>query len=273
MAQVFVTGGGGQLGSCLRDLAPEFTYLEKEDLDLSDIKAIKSFFEGKSADLIVHAAAYTQVDAAESNKEIAFRVNADATAELAKHCDNFVYVSTDYVYDGNAKSALTEESALSPANVYGASKLEGEKLAIQNNDKTWILRTSWLFSEYGHNFVKTMLRLGLEKDSLSIVNDQVGCPTYAGDLAEAILEITKNKIPFGHYNFCNTEQTTWFDFAKKIFELSNVQIELKPVTTNEYPTPAKRPAFSAMSTQKISQYIGSPRPWTEALKDCLERLQ
>lgn len=276
MAEVYVTGANGQLGSCLKKLAPDFNYIDREDLDLSNTEAICDFFtdlnKKKKIDLIIHAAAYTQVDKAESEKEIAFRVNAEASAELAKYCEEFVYISTDYVYKSGSDKELTEDAPLSPENVYGESKLKGEQLSQRNNSKTWIFRTSWLYSEYGHNFVKSMLRLAKEKKQLRIVNDQIGCPTYAMDLADAILKIVRGKVPYGVYNFCNSEKTSWYGFAKQIFLSSDIEIEVLPIPTSDFPTPAKRPLFSAMSTGKIAAIIGQPRNWKLALEDCLGRL-
>lgn len=273
MATVYITGASGQLGRSLQSLGTDFHFLTREDIELSDTNSIKSFFKNKKADLIIHAGAYTQVDKAESEKDLAMKVNALSTQELAKHCDHFLYVSTDYVYgENNGKVPLTENHPTHAMNHYGTTKLLGEKYALQSNPNTWILRTSWVFSEYGHNFVKTMLKLSQQKDQLNIVADQKGCPTYAYDLAKAIVLLVEKKSPYGVYNFCNSGSTSWCDFTKEIFRQKKIPTKVLAITTQKYPTAAKRPAYSVLDTNKISEHIGAPRPWQEALAECLAKL-
>ncbi len=288
--KIVVTGANGQLGRELQELAisfPEFEYifLSREDLPVHDAERVKNFFSGYSPQYLVNCAAYTAVDKAESEKELAFRVNAEAPGVLAKVCKEnncrFIHISTDYVFDGEATSPYKEDSATNPQGVYGASKLEGEKQALRMNPGSIIIRTSWVYSEFGKNFVKTMLKLMSEREELNVVNDQIGSPTYAADLAEAILQIIKNLHTHhsslithsGIYHYSNEGIITWFDFAVAIKEIADHHCKINPIPTSQYPTPAKRPHYSVLSTVKISETFGiKMKPWRNSLQKCIDKL-
>lgn len=285
MKKIVVTGADGQLAKCLAELVKnepiagtEFIFLNRQQLDIADKHVVEAFFFSNQIDCLVNCAAYTAVDLAESEVEKAFQINADGVKYLASEChDNqvkFIHVSTDYVFDGEANAPITEEENTNPLGVYGKSKLEGERLAFEYHPNTVILRTAWVYSEYGKNFLKTMLRLFNEKDQLNIVQDQSGTPTSAHDLARAIYLIIKNKLKLqGVYHFVNSGQTTWFGFADKIRELTHAQIKLNPISTEEYPTPAHRPAYSVLSNEKISQALNWEIPhWEESLQHILNKI-
>ncbi|KUY31196.1 dTDP-4-dehydrorhamnose reductase [Elizabethkingia ursingii] len=284
MEKILVTGGNGQLGNCLKKLEEqysnyEFLFTSSSELDITNEDSVKKVFEDFQPQYCINASAYTTVDLAETEKEKAYAVNAYGVENLAKaSADNnavFIHVSTDYVFDGITNLAYTEDDFTDPIGVYGNSKREGEILALEANPNTIILRTSWLYSEFNKNFVKTMLHLFSTKEELGIVADQYGQPTNAADLAEAIMVIisTPKKI-FGIYHFSNYGETTWYDFASKIAELSGSSIKLKPLTTAEYPTPAKRPERSTMCLDKIEQdYKITPEYWENSLEECINILQ
>ncbi|MHC6201262.1 dTDP-4-dehydrorhamnose reductase [Elizabethkingia miricola] len=284
MEKILVTGGNGQLGNCLKKLEEqysdyEFLFTSSSELDITNEDSVKKIFEDFQPQYCINASAYTAVDLAETEKEKAYAVNAYGVENLAKaSAENnavFIHVSTDYVFDGVTNLAYTEDDFTDPIGVYGNSKREGEILALEANPNTIILRTSWLYSEFNKNFVKTMLHLFSTKDELGIVADQYGQPTNAADLAEAIMTIisTPKKI-FGIYHFSNYGETTWYDFASKIAELSGSSIKLKPLTTAEYPTPAKRPERSTMCLDKIEQdYKIIPEYWENSLEECINILQ
>ena len=281
---ILVTGSNGQLGSELKELAPfypgfEFVFLTRNELPLSDIAAIKKTVEAFSPQYIVNCAAYTAVDKAESERDQAFKVNAEAVGELAKVGAQigakFIHISTDYVFDGSRKLPLKEEDSVRPINVYGESKLAGEQAALSNNPDAIIIRTSWVYSFYGKNFVKTMMRLMAEKESISVVNDQWGSPTYAADLAKAILQIIEWGTWYpGIYHFSNEGVITWFEFAGEIASQLQTACTVQPTTTANFPTPAKRPLYSVMDKSKISErYHISAKPWKESLQECLQKLK
>ena len=280
---VLVTGANGQLGKELRQLEHswpqfDFLFLSREDLPIHHFELVRNFFKATHPDFLINCAAYTAVDKAEQEPELAYQINAEAVGVLAaickeQHC-RFVHVSTDYVFDGAAHVPYKENDLTNPQGVYGASKLEGEKQALQLNPDAVIIRTSWVYSSFGKNFVKTILRLLQEKPSVSVVNDQMGSPTYAADLARAILEIISAKNwKSGIYNFSNEGKISWYDFAKAIAHLQKSTTPVHPISTAQFPTPAKRPAWSVLDKSKIQATYGIKiRPWEEALKDCLELL-
>lgn len=284
MKKILVIGGNGQLGNCIRKIAPdfeldyEFTFTDSQTLDITNEDQINNFFSENKPDFCINASAYTAVDLAETEKEKAFAVNAEGVAHLAQACNEFkttfIHVSTDYVFDGETNLCYSEDDFTSPIGVYGESKLKGEELALELNPQTIILRTSWLYSEFNKNFVKTMLNLFSQREELGIVADQFGQPTNANDLAEAIMSIIENQTKtFGVFHFSNYPETTWFEFAKKIAEFSESSIKLNQLTTEQYPTPAKRPKRSTMCLDKIEEiYKIEPKHWENSLEECINIL-
>lgn len=284
MKKILVVGGNGQLGNCIRKIAPdfeldyEFIFTDSQTLDITNEDQVNAFFYENKPDFCINASAYTAVDLAEKEKEKAFAVNADGVAHLAQACKDyktiFIHVSTDYVFDGETNLCYSEDDFTNPIGVYGESKLKGEELALEINRKTVILRTSWLYSEFNKNFVKTMLNLFSQKEELGIVADQFGQPTNANDLAEAIMEIIEApQKTYGIFHFSNYPETTWFDFAKKIAEFSKSHIKLNQLTTEQYPTPAKRPKRSTMCLDKIEEiYKIEPKHWENSLEECVNIL-
>ena len=287
---VLVTGSTGQLGKSIQSIIGdypefEFVFASREHLDLSDECSIAKFFEGKTFDVIVNCAAYTAVDKAETEVELANQVNHLAVRQLATiakhHQAKLIHISTDYVFSGKQHRPYIETDEVAPSGVYGKTKLQGEQ-AIQKILKTnaMILRTSWVYSEYGNNFVKTILKLGQGRDSLNVINDQVGTPTYARDLAKAIIGIIQSEA-FGRkdvktkiFHFSNEGLCSWYDFAKSIFELTNIQCQVDPIGTRDYPTPAIRPHFSVLNKAKIKEEYDLIIPyWRDSLELCLVALQ
>ncbi len=247
-------------------------------LPVENTTALKTFFEKQSVDFCINCAAYTAVDKAESEKEKAFLINADAAGTLASTCSDYqtklIHISTDYVYDGSTSVSLKEEDPVAPLNVYGWSKLKGEQLILDRYPSALIIRTSWVYSAYGNNFVKTMLRLFKEKESINVVNDQYGSPTYAADLAEIIMSFIEhpehNADYSGIINYCNSGVTTWFNFATAIKEYINSSCKINPVITSQYPTAAKRPHHSVLDTSKITNMLKKDIPfWKDSLQRCL----
>lgn len=284
MKKIAVIGSNGQLGNCIKKIAPDFEHLyeflftDSSTLDVTNEEQVNDFFYDYKPDYCINASAYTAVDLAEKEKEKAFTVNADGVAHLAQACADYksilIHVSTDYVFDGTTNLPYSEDDFTNPIGVYGASKREGEELALKINPKTIILRTSWLYSEFNKNFVKTMLNLFSQKEELGIVADQFGQPTNANDLAEAMMRIIEApQKTYGIFHFSNYPETTWFEFAKKIAEFSKSSVKLNPLTTEEYPTPAKRPLRSTMSLDKIEEvYKIEPKHWENSLEECVEIL-
>jgi dTDP-4-dehydrorhamnose reductase len=288
--RILVTGAGGQLGSELQRRASRFDVtadgFTSGQLDITDAGAVREAVSHSGAAAVVNAAAYTAVDKAESEKELAFAVNRDGTANLAAACSAanvpFIHVSTDYVFDGSKETAYTEDDPVHPMGVYGDSKESGERVLRETWSRHVILRTAWVYSVFGNNFVKTMLRLARERDSLRVVADQYGCPTAAGDIAEAILRIVQrigsgSDIPWGTYHYCGAGSTTWHGFAEAIVQLAGPvlgrTVPVIPITTADYPTPAKRPANSVLDCTKIREHFGiQPRPWRESLEEVLSEL-
>jgi dTDP-4-dehydrorhamnose reductase len=283
---ILVTGSNGQLGSEIRQLSVNhplynFLFTTKADLPIGNADAVKFFFDRQRVDFCINCAAYTAVDKAEIEKEKAFLINADAAGLLASTCRDhhakLIHISTDYVYDGSARVPLKEEDAVAPLNVYGQSKLKGEELICSHYPSALIIRTSWVYSVYGNNFVKTMLRLFTEKESINVVNDQYGCPTYAADLAGIIMNFIDglqiNPQYTGIVNYCNSGITTWFDFALAIKEYVNSSCKILPVSSSQYPVAAKRPSHSVLDTSKIRTMLKTGIPfWKDSLQKCLEVL-
>lgn len=286
--RILVTGANGQVGFCLTQALAKtmwnFQSLTREQLDISDANTVKKMISTYAPNIIINAAAYTAVDKAESEIELAYKINSSGArnlAEAAASIDAAIFqISTDYVFAGDAEAAYKENDPTSPQGIYGESKLAGELAVMQTNPKHIILRTAWVFGEHGNNFVKTMIRLGRDRDQLSIVADQCGGPTYAGDIADALLKIVtifeKNKeLPWGIYHYSGYPHTNWFEFASRIFdEVSNENIytkkvpSLKAITTADYPTPAKRPANSCLDCNSIHNSFGiTPSDWKAALKN------
>ncbi|PWN67018.1 dTDP-4-dehydrorhamnose reductase [Chryseobacterium phosphatilyticum] len=284
MKKILVTGSNGQLGNCIRKIASnfenqyEFLFTDSTTLDITNEEQVNDFFYDNKPDYCINASAYTAVDLAEKEEEKAFSVNAYGVAHLAQACADsksiLIHVSTDYVFDGETNLSYSEDDFTNPVGVYGASKRKGEELASEINPNTIILRTSWLYSEFNKNFVKTMLNLFTQKEELGIVADQFGQPTNANDLAEAIMDIIEAPHKtFGIFHFSNYPETTWFEFAKKIAEFSESSIKLNALTTEQYPTPAKRPMRSTMSLDKIEEaYKIEPKHWENSLEECVDLL-
>ena len=285
--KILVTGANGQLGWELAQAASsfpnfEFVFVDRNAMDLSKPGEFEGIIELFNPDAIINTAAYTAVDKAETEKELATTINALAVKQLAHIAKQrnipFITYSTDYVFNGNATSPYLTDTALEPVNFYGQTKAEGEKLALAENPDSIIIRTSWVFSSHGNNFVKTMMRLMKDRDALNIVGDQKGRPTYAKDLALASIKmlehINAGKIIKGIYHYANTGETTWFGFAKKIKTLAGLECDLTSITSDQFPTPAKRPIYSVLDTQKIEKELGLTIPhWEIALQDCIAKLQ
>ncbi len=274
---VLVTGASGQLGQSLQFIAsqyPEmqFVFATSQDLDITNSHSVDSFFENKKIDFCINTAAYTAVDKAESEQEKAYLVNVIGPKNLAIACQKtgstLVHISTDFVFDGSNEKPYLETDVTNPIGVYGQTKLEGETEIASNCRKHYIIRTSWVYSQFGNNFMKTMLRLSQERTELNVVSDQIGTPTNAVDLAEAIIKIIKSKNKeYGIYNFSNEGICSWYDFAVEIFKQNNVTIKVNPIPTSAYPTPAKRPKYSVLDKSKIKSTFGiTIIKWQEALQ-------
>lgn len=284
MKKILVTGAHGQLGQCIQKIAPdfedrfEFIFADSQALDITDADSISDYFYDHKPHFCINAAAYTAVDLAENESEKALAVNAEGVKNLAEICVEYktvlIHVSTDYVFNGDTQISYSEDSFTDPQGVYGASKLAGEELALAANPKTVVIRTSWLYSEFSKNFVKTMLNLFSQRSELGIVNDQFGQPTNANDLAEAILKIIEREPKvYGVFHFSNYPETTWFHFAEKIAEFAKSPVKLIPIPTEQFPTPARRPVRSTMALDKIGETYGiEPEHWENSLQDCIEIL-
>jgi dTDP-4-dehydrorhamnose reductase len=283
---ILVTGANGQLGWELRQLAAtypafKFVFFDRSQLDLAFPESFEKMIQTIAPDCIVNTAAYTAVDKSETEKELSYTVNATAVEALAGICKilsiPFITYSTDYVFDGEATQPYATSTKVDPVNYYGSTKAAGESMAMEANEGSIIIRTSWVFSSHGNNFVKTMMRLMKEKDQLNIVADQKGRPTYAKDLAIATMNmieaINAGKAIKGIYHFANQGETTWFDFAAKIKAIAGLSCDLQPIETKDFPTPAKRPAYSVLDTSKIEQDLAIDiRHWEAALKDCIDQI-
>ncbi len=282
MKNILVTGGNGQLGQSLQKIAKEFpmhrfVFTDMPGTDITDRAIIDTKIKTYDVDCIVNCAAFTAVDLAETERDAAIHINVTGSKVLAEtalaHGIKLIHISTDYVYDGQGKEPYRETDPTGPINVYGETKLAGEEAIRESGCDAAVIRTSWLFSEFGNNFVKTMLKLAQERPRLNIVDDQYGCPTYATDLARAILQLTDTEIRgFEIYNYCNAEATNWYGFAREIFRQAGVVVETNPVPHTAYVTAARRPAYSVMDTSKIRS-LGVVTPnWKDALSECLARL-
>jgi dTDP-4-dehydrorhamnose reductase len=284
---IIVTGKNGQLGWEISQLASQFNqfqfvFVDVDELDLSKPETISSFFAKYQPQYFIHCAAFTAVDKAETEKELAYNINAISTGEIAKECAKIncplITISTDYVFNGNGTEPYKTNQTAEPINYYGYSKWIGEKLALENWNKTVIIRTAWVYSTHAHNFVKTMLRLMNEKPELKVVNDQIGSPTYAADLAKAILQVVNQwhsgNQTFGIYHYTNSGIISWYDFACEIKALSGLNCTVHPVASSEYPTPAKRPSYSVMDTHNIVEdFKVELVDWKKSLKICIDKLK
>jgi dTDP-4-dehydrorhamnose reductase len=284
---ILVTGANGQLGSELKVIATyepyQFIFTDVAELNLTKGEEVNSFFNTHKIDYCINCAAYTAVDKAEKDIAAARAINVEAVQNLAEACTinhtTLFHISTDFVFRGNASAPIAEDMKPDPISVYGFTKLEGENIALKTNPKTVIIRTSWLYSSFGSNFVKTMIRLGRERGELGVVFDQIGSPTYAGDLAKAIVSIIQSADivdldeNYGVYHYSNEGVASWYDFAKAIFEMKSMNVVVKPLKTEEYPTPAKRPHYTVMDKSKIKNTFRIKLPyWRDSLKLCLELL-
>lgn len=286
--KILVTGKNGQLGQSLQkiihqvDLVNKYFFTGKDDLDFNDLDSFKKFFSKNNFDAIINCVAYTNVDQAEKEFLHAYRLNHDAVTELAKIANErnikLIHISTDYVFDGESLNLYDEKNLTNPINIYGKSKNNGEQsiLNLMSNNGL-IIRTSWLYSEFGNNFLKTMLKLGIEKDNIDVVNDQIGSPTYASDLALTILDIlrhetfSKNKFKTEVYHYSNIGNISWFDFAKEIFKQTNLKCKINPTSSDNFKQIAKRPKFSTLNTNKIYEMFKiKPLPWKSSLEKCIE---
>lgn len=282
MINVLVTGSNGQLASCIKDRAKEdlglhFIYTDYQDLDICNLNDVEEFFKtNQKIDYCINCAAYTAVDKAEEDVNKAFEINAQGAKNLALICNEqdtvLIHVSTDFVFDGSKTEPYIETDIANPISVYGASKLKGELEIQKTHKKHFIIRTSWLYSEHGTNFMKTMLQLAETRDEVSVVSDQIGSPTYAGDLADVLLKIISSKnTNFDLYHYSNEGVASWYDFAKAIFETSNLKIKVKAIKTESYSSLAKRPVYSVMDNSKIAYEVGvSMRFWKDSLKKTLK---
>jgi dTDP-4-dehydrorhamnose reductase len=283
MSNIVVFGASGQLGQCLRTVASAqglttIFFPPESEANILDKDALRKVFETYKPAWSINCAAYTAVDKAEDEVDLARKINKTGAENLADLCREynsvFIHTSTDFVFKGDKATPLNEEDIAEPINIYGLTKLEGEQAVIDKLEKYFILRTSWLYSEYGNNFVKTMLRLGSERDELKVIADQVGTPTYAMDLAETILYIVSvNGTAYGLYHYSNEGVASWYDFAKAIFDISGTKVKTLPIKTSEYPTRAVRPAYSVMSKTKIKQTFNIEIPyWRDSLITCISKL-
>ncbi|MBS1747596.1 MAG: dTDP-4-dehydrorhamnose reductase [Bacteroidetes bacterium] len=290
---ILVSGKNGQLGCELNDLASsypnfQFKFFDRNELNIADEVELKNIFQKYKPQFFINCAAYTAVDKAEKEQETAYCINAEAVGNIAKLCHQhhttLIHISTDYVFNGKGTKPYQPGDATDPVNYYGYTKWLGEQLAINNNPNTIIIRTSWVYSKYGNNFVKTMLRLMNERKEISVVNDQHGSPTYAKDLAEIILKIANDKNTLQQnqqhflsvpaiYHYSNTGIISWYDFADAIKEIKQLDCLIHPIPTTAYPTPAKRPAYSGMDISKIAEdFQLQIKPWKESLTNCLQLL-
>jgi dTDP-4-dehydrorhamnose reductase len=285
---IIVTGANGQVGQELQVLSasyPAFTFVftDADNMPINDEAAIENVFAAHRPAYCINCAAYTAVDKAETEQELAFSVNADGARMLAAACKNyntlFIHISTDYVFDGQSPAPYNEEAPTDPVNQYGASKLKGEQLTRDVNPDAIIIRTAWVYSSFGKNFVKTMMKLMQDRPAISVVNDQVGAPTYAADLAACMMQIvagtqasTANWRP-GMYHYSNQGRISWFDFAVAIKELTGSACTVNPIPSEQFPTPAKRPSFSLLDTSKVRQTFHCTIPdWKDSLQKCIDLL-
>ena len=270
-----ITGCNGQLGTELKKRIPDAIFADVDTLDITDAVAVNNFVRDNNIDLIINCAAYTAVDKAESDIDLATKINVDGPMNLAKTGARIIHISTDYVFDGMVYRPYTTDDETNPVSVYGKTKRAGELAVLQNADIAVVIRTAWLYSPYGNNFVKTMRRLGLERDFINVVSDQVGSPTYAGDLADAIVQIIPQmtRENSGIYHFTNMGVCSWYDFACEIMEKSGINCAVNPIKSSQYPTPAARPFYSVLDKTKIQDVFGIKiNHWKQGLKKCIEQM-
>jgi dTDP-4-dehydrorhamnose reductase len=278
---ILITGAQGQLGQEFQGLKKSypqyhFLFVGRNELQIADEYSVNDYFSNNKIDVCVNCAAYTLVDKAEQERELATSVNTAAVGYLAKvskkNNSQFIHISTDYIFDGKATSPYKPDDKSNPVNFYGQTKLDGEINAIKENENSIIIRTAWVYSSFGNNFVKTMIRLMKERESIGVVNDQRGAPTFAADLAIAIMQIIdKNNFVAGIYHYSNSGNISWFDFAKEIAEQINTSCIVNSITTAQFPTPAARPAYSVLDTEKISSTFGLEiNGWKESLRKCIK---
>ena len=283
MKRILITGANGQLGNEMRVLSEEYPehayfFTDVAELDICNEQAVMDFVKANGIHTIVNCAAYTAVDNAEDHVEFCTRLNADAVGYLAKSAEangaEFIQISTDYVFDGTAHVPYQETDPTYPESVYGSTKLEGERNALAYCSRAMVIRTAWLYSTFGNNFVKTMIRLGKERDSLGVIFDQIGTPTYARDLARVIFEAIRQGVVPGVYHFSDEGVCSWYDFAKTIHRLAGItNCKVKPLHTSEYPTRAKRPHYSVLDKSKIKATYDLEVPyWEESLKECINTM-
>ena len=279
---ILVTGAKGQLGLSLQKIITtqtcyNFFFTDKDEADITNESALSDLFKTKEFYAVLHFAAYTAVDKAESEKDLCKAINTDATATIARLCETYstklLVISTDFVFDGSKTTPYLPSDKPNPLSVYGKTKYEGEQMALQNCKHCLVIRTSWLYSEYGNNFVKTMLRLGSERKELGVVFDQTGTPCYARDLAKVVLLCLDKDFEGQILHFSNEGVCSWYDFALKIMQLGKKDCHVRPIRTADYPTPATRPAYSVLDKADIKQFLGIEIPhWEESLNECLKRL-
>lgn len=282
---ILVTGCYGQLGTELQKVAVDncahqWFFTDIDTLDICDLNAVERYFAANGIEVCINCAAYTAVDKAEDEPELAAKVNVEAPKNLAECCQRhnalLIHVSTDYVFDGHGTLPYRESDATGPTSVYGQTKLDGEQAVIQTGCRYCIVRTAWLYSSTGKNFVKTMLMLGDTKEEINVVNDQKGCPTWASDLAHAIYSLVEKygKGPVHEtFHFTNEGQITWYDFACAIMEIGGKHCKVNPIATDQYPTKAKRPAYSVLDLNKIKAFTGIEIPfWRDSLEKCIEEI-
>lgn len=278
MIKALVTGGNGQLAQCLKETVKyhdelDITFQDLPDLDITNKQQLESYFSNNELDYCINCAAYTAVDLAEEQSELAYAVNAEGPKNIAMLCLKYniilIHISTDFVFDGQQRTPYSETDAPNPLSVYGASKLQGERNIQDVMENYFIVRTSWLYSEYGKNFMKTMLKLSETRDQISVVSDQIGSPTYAGDLAEGLIKIVlSSSISYGIYHYSSGGIVSWYDFAVEIFKQFGKTIEVKPIKTKDYSTTAKRPKCSVLDTTKIKNNFNCTiNDWQESLKN------
>jgi dTDP-4-dehydrorhamnose reductase len=283
MKNIVVFGASGQLGQCLKKVAEtkgidSIFFPVESEANILDKDALKLVFDKYKPSWCINCAAYTAVDKAEDDIALARNINKTGVENISTLCAEYgsvlIHVSTDFVFKGDKPFLLTEDDVAEPISIYGLTKLEGEQAVIDLLDKYYILRTSWLYSEYGNNFVKTMLKLGAERDLLKIIADQAGTPTYGMDLAECILHIIFSEVTaYGTYHYSNEGVASWYDFAKAIFDISGTKVKTLPIKTSEYPTRAERPAYSVMDKSKVKQIFNIEIPyWRDSLITCISKL-
>jgi dTDP-4-dehydrorhamnose reductase len=279
---IAVSGKDGQLGGELEKLSDQypqyqFIFCNRHELDITNELQVEQFFQDHRPSFFINTAAYTAVDKAETEQEAAYKTNAEAIGLLALKCRQYdsvlITFSTDYVFNGNASQPYKEDQVTDPVNYYGYTKATGERLALENWEKTIIIRTSWVYSTHGNNFVRTMLRLMNERKDINVVNDQTGSPTFAKDLAEVVLKIISGDVHYGIYHFSNEGMISWFDFASEIKRITGSSCNIHPIPTAEFLTPAKRPLYSVLSKDKITSAFGIQlKDWKVSLGNCLAEL-